>query len=226
MSSKSISVIVPAYNEEKTIEQIIRVLLTYPDLEEIICVNDGSTDDTLNVLKRYEDKIRLIDLKKNTGKGNALAKGIEIAKGDILIFLDADHTTLSHEHITLLLEPILNEGYKAVLGYRVGNTGFSLASNITGQRAYYRKDLLPYLEEISKTRFGIEMYLNGLFKKRDIKKIVLPGLKGLQKYQKRNTEDTVKEYLKEGVEIAKVVGNRKVEFPTNMIMNGVKKLRE
>jgi glycosyltransferase involved in cell wall biosynthesis len=226
MLPKSISVIVPAYNEERTIEKIIKVLLTYPGLEEIICVNDGSTDNTLNVLRRYENEIKLIDLKKNTGKGNALAKGIEIAKGDILIFLDADHITLSHKHITLLLEPILNQEYKAVLGYSVGNSGLSLASNITGQRAYYRKDLLPHLEEMSKSKYGIEMFLNSLFKKKDTKKVVLPGLKGLQKYQKRNTEDTVKEYFKEGVEIAKVVGNRKVVFPTNMIMDRVKKLRE
>jgi len=162
MLSKKVTAIVPAYNEEKTVGKVLDVLVTSDIPDEVICVNDGSTDNTLNEIKKYKEDIVIIDIGKNKGKGNALAEGIKKASGDILLFLDADLTTLSDMHLQLLLEPLLNGKYRAVLGYLVGGSGFSLASNITGQRAYYRKDLMPHIKEMAGTKFGVEVFLNRL----------------------------------------------------------------
>ena len=210
MSDKKVSVIVPAYNEEKTIEKVLNVLISSDIPDEVICVNDGSTDNTLNEIKKYKDDIVIINIKENKGKGNALAEGIKRARGDILLFLDADLTTLSDTHLQLLLDPLLNDNYKAVLGYLVGGSGFTLASNITGQRAYYKADLIPHIEEMAKTRFGVEVFLNGLFSKNETKKIPLPGLVGLYKYEKEGPQEAFNSYIKAGVEIARVIGNKKV----------------
>ncbi|KUK77127.1 MAG: glycosyl transferase [candidate division WS6 bacterium 34_10] len=210
MLSKKVTAIVPAYNEEKTVGKVLDVLITSDIPDEVICVNDGSTDNTLNEIKKYKEDIVIIDIGKNKGKGNALAEGIKKASGDILLFLDADLTTLSDMHLQLLLEPLLNGKYRAVLGYLVGGSGFSLASNITGQRAYYRKDLMPHIKEMAGTKFGVEVFLNGLFSKNETKKVPLPGLVGLYKYEKESPQDALNSYIKAGVEIARVIGNKRV----------------
>lgn len=85
-----VSIIVPAYNEEKTIGKCLESILeqNYKGEMEVIVVNDGSTDRTAEIVSKYP--VRFIDLKVNGGKANALNKAIEGAKGDILIFTDSD----------------------------------------------------------------------------------------------------------------------------------------
>ena len=85
-----ISVIAPAYNEEKAIGKCLQSILDqdYKGEMEIIAINDGSSDLTAEIISGYP--VKLLDLKVNGGKANALNKAIEIAKGDILIFTDSD----------------------------------------------------------------------------------------------------------------------------------------
>ena len=91
--NKKVSVIIPAYNVEKYIKKCLESLLeqTYKNYE-IIIVNDGSTDNTLNILKEYKKKyefIELIDI-KNHGQGYARNIALSKATGDYILFLDAD----------------------------------------------------------------------------------------------------------------------------------------
>ncbi|NDB63392.1 MAG: glycosyltransferase [Nitrosopumilaceae archaeon] len=85
-----ISVIVPAYNEEKVIQTTIESLLAtdYPD-KEIIVVDDGSKDNTLNLAMNYKEKIKVIH-KENGGKASALNQGLLYTTGDIVTIVDAD----------------------------------------------------------------------------------------------------------------------------------------
>lgn len=85
-----ISIIAPAYNEEKSIGKCLESILNqdYKGEMEIIAVNDGSSDRTAEIISKYP--VKLLDLKVNGGKANALNKAIEIAKGDILVFTDSD----------------------------------------------------------------------------------------------------------------------------------------
>ena len=88
-----VSILVPAYNEEKTIAKTLRSLLrlNYPkNLIEIIAINDGSTDNTLKIMKKFERYgVKVID-KPNGGKASALNAGLKVAKGDIIVCMDAD----------------------------------------------------------------------------------------------------------------------------------------
>ena len=88
-----ISVIIPAYNEEKVIKQTLESLIEtqYPR-KEIIFVDDGSTDNTLEVVKQFKDKIIILH-KKNGGKASALNYGLVYAKGEIVVVVDADTIT-------------------------------------------------------------------------------------------------------------------------------------
>ena len=88
-----ISVIIPTYNVEEYIEDCLNSIInqTFKDME-IICINDGSQDNTLKILKEYETKdsrIKVID-QKNKGAGSARNAGLNIAKGEYILFIDAD----------------------------------------------------------------------------------------------------------------------------------------
>ncbi|MCK5149579.1 glycosyltransferase family 2 protein [Candidatus Pacearchaeota archaeon] len=89
----SISVLVPAFNEESTIKGTIEAVfdIEYP-IRELIVLNDGSTDDTQKIveslLKKYP-KLKLVN-KKNSGKGDSLNQGVEMAKGELVVVVDAD----------------------------------------------------------------------------------------------------------------------------------------
>jgi glycosyltransferase involved in cell wall biosynthesis len=210
---KFVSAIVPVFNEEKTVAGVIEVLLKNPLINEVICINDGSTDKSLEILKKFNHSIQLIDFEKNRGKSYALVEGIKKAKGEVITFIDADLTNLSNVHLKDLLEPVLESKFRAVLGYPSSGWMPDPFSNLTGERAYYKKDLTPHLDKMAKTKFGVEIFLNGLFPEDQTKKVPLKQLRGLYKYEKRNSTNAFKEYLGEAVEIAQEIGRREGLLP-------------
>lgn len=122
MKIKKISIIIPVFNEEKTIEIILdkieksRIRL---DIEkEIIIVDDGSTDKTREILKAYSEKYRVILQKNNSGKGSAVRTGFVLASGDYAIVQDAD-LEYDPNDIQGLIERAEASGAKIVFGSRV-----------------------------------------------------------------------------------------------------------
>jgi glycosyltransferase involved in cell wall biosynthesis len=89
---KKISVIIPAYNEEKNIGLCLASLVpqAIETNTEIILVNDGSDDHTRDMVKPFQKHVKILDLKKKSGVANARNMGAKIARGDILAFIDAD----------------------------------------------------------------------------------------------------------------------------------------
>jgi len=216
---KSVSAIIPVYNEEKTILKVLNTILNNSLIDEVICINDGSTDTSMDVLNQYKGKIEIVALGKNRGKGYALSVGIKKAKGEIVTFIDADLTNLSDDHIKELLIPILSNNVRGVVGYPSSVKGKILepiSSNLAGLRAYYKKDLIPHVEEMKTTRFGVEMFLNHLFDKNEIKKVPLRKLKGLFKHEKRRPSNAIAEYYGELSEIIKEVIRQKGFQKKNM----------
>jgi len=197
----TISVIVPVYNEEQTVSEVVSNLLSNPYFYEVICVNDGSTDESLRELEKFRDRIKLISFTENQGKGQALGAGIERAKGDFVAFIDADLTNLSEVHIEALLSPILRGEADAVLGYAKRGEMPNLAAHLTGQRVYYKEDLLPFLDQIARSRFGVEVLLNDIFRDKRVMMVPLQDLIGLTKAEKRSPLLAVIEYVEEVNEI-------------------------
>ena len=86
-----ISFIIPAYNAEKTIEKCIDSILHIQNYEiEVIIINDGSTDDTLNKCLKIDDERVLVITQKNKGVSAARNRGILEARGDYVVFVDSD----------------------------------------------------------------------------------------------------------------------------------------
>jgi glycosyltransferase involved in cell wall biosynthesis len=126
MANQVLSIIVPVYNEERTITTILdkinEVQLIGGVTKEVICVNDCSRDKSKEIITAYvaahpEQNIQLYNHEVNQGKGAALHTGIQKAKGDFLIVQDADLEYDPHEW-NLLLKPVLDGFADIVYGSR------------------------------------------------------------------------------------------------------------
>ena len=122
-----ISVIIPVYNEAKTVEEMIKRIEAVNIEKEIIVVNDGSTDGSSDILERLanEGRIKLIKHNKNSGKGAAIKSGLKTATGEIIIIQDADLETDPQDFYELI-KPIINGETKAVFGYRTAKKPASI----------------------------------------------------------------------------------------------------
>jgi len=103
----TVSVILPAYNEEKTVASVIKTVHALNYIDEIIVVNDGSLDATEKMAK--EAGATVISHTKNRGKGAAIKTGFKNSKGDVVVFLDADLQKLNPQQVDKMIRPILND---------------------------------------------------------------------------------------------------------------------
>ena len=119
-SGQVLSVVMPVYNEQETLEAIIRRVREVPLKIELLCVDDGSTDRSREILARLEAEglvDRVILHEKNQGKGTALATGFAAASGGVVIIQDAD-LEYDPDEYRKLLEPILDDRADVVYGSR------------------------------------------------------------------------------------------------------------
>jgi len=126
-----LSIIIPVYNEERNIEATLYELEDYMNSYkrfsswEIITVNDGSSDDTLDILNKLKASktwLKVIDLVKNYGRGRAIRTGFELTTGDIIVSLDADLSYAPY-HIERMVEKLVANDADIVLASAYGGEG-------------------------------------------------------------------------------------------------------
>ncbi len=184
MEFKKLTVVIPCYNEDATLEKITQQVLIADTcgLElEVIIVDDASTDNSFEIaskLKDSDNRIRLLRQNTNTGKGAALRKGFKAGTGDIILIQDADLEYDPREYVKLL-SPFLDGSADVVYGSRfrggettrvlyfwhsVGNKFLTLLSNmfsdlnLTDMETCYKAFKKELIQGISlkESRFGFE----------------------------------------------------------------------
>jgi len=112
-----VTILVPAFNEEATLGRVLDRVLALPLRAEVLVVDDGSTDGTLAVARRYDGRVRTLAQGRNRGKGAAIRAGIAEAQGEVVVIQDADLEYFPEE-IPRLLAPIEEGRADAVYGAR------------------------------------------------------------------------------------------------------------
>jgi glycosyltransferase involved in cell wall biosynthesis len=197
-----ISVLVAAYNEEETVETVVRRVAELPFRSEIVVVDDGSADGTLALLEELErggdvKGLRVLAHGRNRGKGAAVRTAIDASRGDIVVIQDAD-LEYDPRDLPRLLEPILEGHADVVFGTRLrggqpqrahlfwhyaGNRFLSLLTNVlfnttisdmeVGYKAF-RGDLVRSLDLVSDD-FAIEPELaSKVLRQRDVRLYEVP----------------------------------------------------
>lgn len=188
--NRCLTVIVPCFNEEKTIKELLQRVLKQNSVREVIVINDSSTDDSLNQINNVKDeRITVLDNKKNLGKGASVRKGFEMTTSEFVMIQDAD-LEYSPEEYSRLLKPLL-EGYAdAVYGSRfltyesrralyfwhsMGNKFLTFLSNaltniyLTDMETCYKVMKTEYAKKlnIQEDRFGLEPEITAKLAKLD-----------------------------------------------------------
>jgi glycosyltransferase involved in cell wall biosynthesis len=174
-----LTVIIPCYNEDKTVGSLIKSVLKQEIVGELIVIDDGSTDSSVKQIQKIKDRrIRLIQNKKNIGKGHAIALGIKQSKLPILVIQDADleynpleYRKLARPILADLADVVYGSRYlpsdeKAVLYFwhKLGNNFLTLLSNLatnltlTDMETCFKMMKSNFAKKIviQENRFGIE----------------------------------------------------------------------
>lgn len=195
-----VSAIVPAYNEAERIGAVLEPLKASKYVDEIIVVDDGSTDDTAQVARSY--KVKVLSLPQNVGKAEALNRGVRLAKNDVLLFLDADLIGLRPEHIKLLIETYRKRRVGMVIGrFKDGRLATDLsmiiAPYLSGQRVLSRA-LFNKVRKKEDMNFGLEIALTKLALKEGLKQklVTLEGVAHVMKEEKRGFSKGLKDRMR------------------------------
>ena len=179
MSKQCLSVVIPCYNEEKTIKALLERVLKQKEVREVIIIDDCSTDKSREIIKELKDKrVKYLTNERNFGKGYSVAKGLELCNSDYVLIQDAD-LEYSPEEYPRLLKPLISGDADAVFGsrfltydfrrvlyfwHRVGNKVLTSYSNmlsnldLTDMETCYKvmkRDFALALN-LQESRFGIE----------------------------------------------------------------------
>lgn len=189
-SRPSVAAIIPAYNEEATVGGVVDTAMSAGLTDEVIVVDNGSTDATADVAASRG--ARVVEHPEG-GKGHAMAAGVAATDADVIVFLDADLTGLTADHVDRLVASVTMGGAGMSLGLfdrgSVQNRVFLHAlPRLTGQRAMHR-ELFESLDPEDIEGYRVEAALNNRARELDIDidAFVLEGMFHRTKEEKLDT---------------------------------------
>lgn len=204
-----VAAIVPAYNEEKTIAGVVRVLKASPFIGEVIVISDGSRDKTAQ-LAREAGADMVHELPWRHGKGAAMSHGVTHTDAPILFFADADLSGFTVAHIESIVKPVLEGKYVMNVGLRDRGTFFTWLQHylplIGGERAMLRKvftDIPDYYMRGFKAESALNYYCRA--NKLPYGKTEMPGIRIVKKIEKFGFWGGLKEYVKMSWQIIKAM---------------------
>ncbi|MCD6109218.1 glycosyltransferase [bacterium] len=206
-----VTAILPAFNEEKTIANVLTTLINSDLINEIIVVDDASTDNTLRIVQSFDcKKLQIISLEKNVGKSDAVKIATINLETEILFFCDGDLHNFKEKHIKQILVPFKHETIAMSAGIRdYGKVTYFLSKHIfpliTGERALHYSIFRKVRNNPLMKGYGLEVVLNNYCKmnKIPVYKSILKGLRQTNKPIKRKNGFYL--LLKQSIEIIKIM---------------------
>ena len=185
-----------------------------PQIKEIIIVNDGSRDQTLKKLKSFKNKIKIINLSKNHGKGYAIAQGVKAAHYNHLVFIDADLINIQPHHLLSLFQPVLNDQIDMTIAVAISfYNPYYYSWPLSGQRCLKKDSLIKSIKKIEKSGYGLETLLNEKLKKKRIAVIPWFSSKPLHLKKIYKQKDWMKTYVKEAFQVFRqTIANQKSSY--------------
>lgn len=184
-----VSAVIPAFNEEEHVGDVIKAIKDLPEIAEVIVVDDGSEDHTAEVAKNAGAKV--IQLDENMGKGGAMLRGVKEAQQETVLFLDADLIGLTAQHIHDLITPIAEDKADMTVGiFDKGRISTDLAQffspYLSGQRVVSKQLILDMKVDPEDLRFGIEVAISvqAFEKLLRVENVVLSGMTHVMKEEK------------------------------------------
>jgi dolichyl-phosphate beta-glucosyltransferase len=161
---KSLSVVIPAYNESKRIGQTFREIREWLDKHfarryEVIVVDDGSRDNTTALVDEEAKKwpeLKLLRQPRNLGKGAAVRRGCLAAQNDYVLFMDADHATPIEELREFF--PKIEKGYEVVVGVRTYQESESRSRRIMGLSLLILAHLIVFTKAVVDSQCGFKLF--------------------------------------------------------------------
>lgn len=211
----NVTAIIPAYNEEQTIANVIECVKLAEKVQKIIVVSDGSTDRTAEIAR--ECGANVIELSENVGKGGAIKAGINECGTEVILFLDADLIGLTGKHVSDLIEPVINNKADMTIGiFKNGRMVTDLAQKVTpylsGQRAI-KKSIIDKIPNIDITRYGVEVALTKYVDKTSVRvqEVDLPDMTHVTKEEKLGLIKGVQARLKMYWDIVKILSSNNIK---------------
>lgn len=204
-----VAVIIPAYNEELRIAQVLGAVTRSDRVDQTIVVSDGSDDRTVDVARVFPG-VEVLDLPTNIGKGGAMWKGLQHTDADVVVFFDADLVGLQPEHVDQLVRPVTNGADMSVGIFRKGkfwsDAAQAISPSISGQRAMRRKLLLDN-PCIADARMGVEVELTRIVRQQGLRlvKVHLRGVTHTSKEKKFGFVEGTARRAKMYAEIGKAI---------------------
>lgn len=171
---KTVSLIIPAYNEEKHIGDTLRTVvpLLGTHIHELIVVNDCSKDKTTEIVRSFSE-ITFIEHSVNGGKSKTVADGIRAATGEYIFLLDADLSHLTAQNIIDLIAPIQDGSADFTISYRKNSWPlwpFKQIDYLSGERIIAKLLLMPTIEDMAKLKsYGLEVFINRIIIKNNLR---------------------------------------------------------
>lgn len=176
-----VTAIIPAYNEEKHVGKVLETLRAVDEIDQVIVVDDGSTDSTaavVNYLSLHDPRIEFLRLPHNQGKAGAMVAGAEASRSDLIVFLDADLIGLRPDNLKTLIGPVQSGAYVMSLGLfthgrRQTDLSHKLIPFLSGQRCL-RWSLFKDTPDLNSARWGVEVALSFYAWRQDYDVVTVP----------------------------------------------------
>ncbi len=221
MPGGTISVVIPCLNERRRVLQTIKKLLGNDRIKEIIIVDDGSNEETKEVLGRLPKEITVLRHEQNLGKSAAMKTGLLWSKGEVVIFVDADLKNFSQEHLFALCEPVEKNFCDMAIGVREKEVVYSrmiaCSAAYGGERAFLRKKLMEKIDIFQNHGYTIEAALNNYFLKEErVEKVLLMGVSQISKTKKNGLVGLLQSFQMT-FEVLSSIGWKEFLFQTSMV---------